>query len=367
MRAAVVTDIGLAGGPGGGTVYRTIAIGAGLLSLCLVGFIIAVMITGTNPLQIGGSTPRAEPSAAPSDWVAAAPGRVEPRSGLIRLSTQIAGQVDAVPAQLNDKVTEGEVLIRLDDKDARARLSAAEAQAATSKKERDAQPMPAGRENVSKAEDAVFNAERAVTSARFELDDAISANRKNPGNSNAVSNARRRLNDAKDKLRQEQSSYASAQNRSGVPAPNRLESALIAARSEVTLAESVLDKTRIRAPIAGTVLQIGAKVGELVAPSPEMPLIVMGDMSIVRVRAEVDEADVGKIRKDHRVYVKTNAFPTNKYEGKVVEIAPSLALPRFGARGARRPTDVEVMEVLVDLDGTVDLRPGMRTDVFFRR
>src|SRR5581483_8213228 len=176
----MVADVGPAGGPGGGTVYRTIAIGAGLLSLCLVGFIMAVMITGNNPMQI-------------------------------------AGLVEAVPVQLNDKVTEGEVLIRLDDKDARARLSAAEAQAATSKKERDAQPIPAGRENVSKAEDAVFTAERNVMSARFELDDAIAANRKNPGNSTAVSNARRRLADAKERLRQEQSAYASAQNRSGVP------------------------------------------------------------------------------------------------------------------------------------------------------
>jgi HlyD family secretion protein len=370
MRAAMVADVSLAGGPGGRTVYRTIAIGAGLLSLCLVGFIIAVMVTGTSPIQIGGgSTPRAaESSSSPSQqWLAAAPGRVEPRSGLIRLGTQIAGQVDAVPVKLNDKVTEGEVLVRLDDKEARARLSAAEAQAATSKRERDAQPTSAGRESVSKAEDAVFTAERAVMSARFELDDAIASNRKNPGNATALANSRRRLSDAKDRLRQEQSAYATAQNRSGVPSPNRLESALIAARSEVTLAESVLDKTRIRAPIAGTVLQIGAKVGELVAPSPELPLIVMGDMSIVRVRAEVDEADVSKIRKDHRVYVKSNAFPNKEYEGKVVEIAPSLALPRFGSRGARRPTDVEVMEVLVDLEGTVPLLPGMRTDVFFRR
>jgi HlyD family secretion protein len=256
--------------------------------------------------------------------------------------------------------------MRIEDKEARARLSAAEADASRRKRERDAVPITAGRENVSKAEDAVFSAERAVTSARFELDDAITANRKN-ANPNSLVNARRRLADANDRLRQEQSAFASAQNKSGVPLPNALEAALIAARSEVTLAETVLDKTRIRAPIAGTVLQINAKVGELVAPSPEVPLIVMGDMSIVRVRAEVDEADVGKVRKDQRVYVKNTAHPNKEFEGKVVELAPSLALPRMGSRGARRPTDVEVMEVLIDLDGSVPLLPGMRADVFFRR
>ncbi|HET6221809.1 MAG TPA: HlyD family efflux transporter periplasmic adaptor subunit [Dongiaceae bacterium] len=350
--------------------YRTIAIGAGLLSLCLVGFIIAVMVTGSNPISIGGSsTPRAAETSGGSvaqAWVAAAPGRVEPRSGLIRLGTSVPGRVDAVPVNMNDKVADGEVLVRIDDKEARARLSAAEADAARRKRERDAVPITAGRDSVSKAEDAVFTAERAVTSARFELDDAITANRKN-ANPNTLANARRRLADANDRLRQEQSAFAQAQNKSGVPLPNALEAALIAARSDVTLAETVLDKTRVRAPIAGTVLQINAKVGELVAPSPELPLIVMGDMSIVRVRAEVDEADVSKIKKDQRVYVKNTAHPGKEFEGKVVELAPSLALPRMGSRGARRTTDVEVMEVLIDLDGSTPLLPGMRADVFFRR
>ena len=379
MRAvgnAATADGHLTGGLGGGTVHRTIAIGAALLSLCLVGFIIAVMVTGTNPLQLSTSSPRAEASRSSTStqpstqsWIAAAPGRVEPRSGLIRLGTQQAGQIEAIPVQLNSRVSEGEVLIRLDDKEARARLAAAEAEAATRKRERDAAPVTAGRENVNKAEDAVFTAERAVMSARFELDDTIASNRKSGGNANAVTSARKRLTDAKDRLRQEQSSFASAQNRSGLPAPNRLEAALIASRSDVTLAESVLDKTRIRSPIDGTVLQINAKVGELVAPSLELPLIVMGDMTIVRVRAEVDEADVGKIKRDQRVFVRNTAHPNRDFEGKVVELAPSLAMPRMGSRGARRATDVEVMEVVIELDGGSGsaLLPGMRTDVFFRR
>jgi HlyD family secretion protein len=39
----------------------------------------------------------------------------------------------------------------------------------------------------------------------------------------------------------------------------------------------------------------------------------------------------------------------------------------MGSRGARRTTDVEVMEVLIDLDGSVPLLPGMRVDAFFMR
>ena len=50
---------------------------------------------------------------------------------------------------MNDKVAEGEVLIQLEDKEARARLAAAEAKTATTKKDRDAVAIPAGRESVS--------------------------------------------------------------------------------------------------------------------------------------------------------------------------------------------------------------------------
>jgi HlyD family secretion protein len=368
---AMSADQQMAGVPQGSGMARKVAIIAGLSSLCLAGFALAVILTGSYPLQIkvttSGSDSSSAASAVQQQWTASAPGRVEPRSGLIRIGTSLPGKVEAVAVNMNDKVAEGEVLVRIEDKEARARLAAAEARAATTKKDRDAVAIPAGREGVSKAEDAVFTAERAVTSARFELDDAIATNRKNASNPNALVNARRRLADANDRLRQEQTTFATAQNKGGVPPPNGLEAGLIAARSDVTLAEVVLDKTRIRAPIAGTVLQINAKLGELVAPSVEFPLVVMGDMSIVRVRAEVDEADVNKIKKDQRAFVKNTAHPNKEFEGKVVELAPSLALPRMGSRGARRPTDVEVMEVLIDLEGSVPLLPGMRVDVFFRR
>ena len=365
--SAMTSEPRLAGRRGGSAVARNIAIVAGLLSLCLVGFIIAVVVTGTNPIQIGGGSPRAESTSPSQSWIAAAPGRIEPRSGMIRLGTSLPGRVDAVPVNMNDRVVDGEVLMRLDDKEARARHAAATADADRRKRERDAAPATAGRDSISKAEDAVFARERDVMSARFELDDVITSNRRNSNPTN-LANARRRLSDAQERLRQEQASFASAQNRNA-PLPTALEAALIAARADVNATKSVLDKTRIRAPIAGTVLQVNAKVGELVAPSPEFPLVLMGDMSIVRVRAEVDEADVSKIRKDHRVYAKSSAHPGKDFEGKVVELAPSLGAPRMGSRGARRPTDVEVQEVVIDLDGNVQqqLLPGMRVDVYFRR
>ena len=305
-------------------------------------------------------------SAPKIDWLAAAPGRIEPRTGLVRVGAQLLGRIAEVSVKLNDQVEDGELLIRLDDDEARARLQAAETEAASRKRERDAQPLDKAREDVRKSEDAVFSAERALTNARFELEYELQTKRQGNGSDSRIADARHNLNSAKDKLQKERGAYATAQAKSDVPAPSRLESALQASRSDVAVAEALLEKTRIRAPVAGTILQLPAKAGEMVAPSPDLALAVLGDMSVVRLKAEVDEHDAAKIKVGGKVAIKSNAYPGRDFEGRVTELAPTLASPKFALRGARRPTDVEVLEVTIELDGKVPLLPGMRADAFIK-
>jgi HlyD family secretion protein len=309
-------------------------------------------------------------SAKPGDdvpWVAAAPGRVEPKAGEVRIGAGMLGRVVEVLARVNDRVEDGELLVRLDDDEVRARLAAAEAEAGGRRQERDNAPATFGREDIRKAEDAVFNAERAETGARYELDFALAAKRAGTIKEQSLADARRRYTTAKERLERERLAFASAQAKANLPAPNRAESGLSAARAQVSAAEAMLEKTRIRAPVGGTVLQVPAKLGEIVAPSPEQPLIVMGDMSLLRVKAEIDEADVSKIKLGQKAFVRSISYPGREFAGTVSALAPSLAPPRIGLRGPRRPTDVEVLEVTVDLEAGAQLLPGMRVDAFFRR
>ncbi|MET0639935.1 MAG: efflux RND transporter periplasmic adaptor subunit, partial [Hyphomicrobium sp.] len=222
------------------------------------------------------------------------------------------------------------------------------------------------RDDLRNAEDNVFFAERALTNARFGLEYELQAERQGNGTAARVTDARDELAKAKSKLQKERSAYATAQSKPDVPAPSRLESALQAARSDVAVAEALLEKTRIRAPVAGTILQLPAKAGEMVSPSPDQSLVVLGDMSVMRLKAEVDEIDVSKIKVGGKVTVKSNAYPGKEFDGTIAELAPSLTSPQFSLRGARRPTDVEVLEVTVNLEGNPPLLPGMRADAFFK-
>jgi len=311
-------------------------------------------------------TSQAEDVSPKVDWVAAAPGRVEPKSGLIRVGSALLGRIVEVAVKQNDKVEKGELLIRLDDDEARARLQAAETEVASRKRERDAQPLDKARDELREAEDNVFSAERALTNAHFELEYELQARRAGTGNDERVAHARDDLAKAKDKLQEERSNYARTQSKPNIPAPNRLESALQAARSDVAVAEALLEKTRILAPVSGTVLQLQAKVGEIVAPSPDQTLAVLGDVTALRLKAEVDEIDVSKIKVGGKVVVKSTASLGTEFEGTVAEVAPSLTSPQFALRSARRPVDVEVLPVTIDLDGNPPLLPGMRADAFFK-
>ena len=312
--------------------------------------------TATNP-----ATPATTQQQAPK-WNAAAPGRIEPRTGEIRVAPAAAGRIVEVRVAAGDAVEEGDLLVRLEDEDARAKLDAAEAEAAARRRERDAGPLVAGRDDVRRAEDAVATSEHALHEARADLDNLV----RSKAAADAINAARNRLREARDRVQRDRDAWRTAQNRANLPIANRLESALTAARADVWTAEAALERTRIRAPLKGSVLQVNAKVGELSSPQSELPLVMLGDTSALRVKAEVEERDVAKVKLGQKVFVRSEAYPGKDFEGTVTVIAPALGPPRMAVRTTRRASDVDVLEVTVELAPGSPLLSGMRVDVFFK-
>src|SRR5688572_8545711 len=93
-----------------------------IMALGLAG-VAGYLVSSQYPAKIRAST--AEVATPAIAWVAAAPGRVEPRGGAVDVGTAIIGRVADVFVGLNDQVEEGQLLLKLDDSEARARLAAA--------------------------------------------------------------------------------------------------------------------------------------------------------------------------------------------------------------------------------------------------
>jgi HlyD family secretion protein len=105
----------------------------------------------------------------------------------------------------------------------------------------------------------------------------------------------------------------------------------------------------------------------LASPAAPLPLVALGDLTALRVRAELDERDYGAISMGQLVVVRSDAFPGREFTGKVSLIAPIIAPGSFGARGQSNFTDIDVAEVVVDLVAPDPLIVGMKVDVYFRQ
>jgi hypothetical protein len=148
-----------------------------------------------------------------------------------------------------------------------------------------------------------------------------------------------------------------------------LKEALLDAAEEVgeVEEEEILDKDgnstgKFRRKATGK----GGLKGYTVAPAASQPLILLGDLSRLRVRAELDEHDVGKIAIGGAVVIRAYAFRNREFAGKVATIAPTVRPGRISSPESGHLTDFSVNEVLIDLEDPGPLLVGMKVDAYFR-
>ncbi len=328
------------------------------------GVVLAAAIAVLAP-DADGKVAHAAAAETPDNgiWQAVAPGRVEPRSGEVKIAAPVVARVGEVLVNVNDKVFAGEPLIRLQDDETQARLLAAQAQVALRERVRNEQRASGRAGSRRQAEDAVAESEQAVVEARSALDQAAAARKGGKGTDADIDTARAKLTRARDVVEQKKADLRRLEVDFGAPLPSQTEGQLNIARAELLGAEGALEKLTIRAPIDATVLQINAKAGELATPA--QVLLSLGDISAMRVRAEVDERDVAGIKIGQTVVVRSAAFREREFAGKVVSIAPIVQPGRI-SRDQRNLTDLSVAEVVVDLVDPGPLTSGMKVDVYFR-
>ena len=132
-------------------------------------------------------------------------------------------------------------------------------------------------------------------------------------------------------------------------------------RNEVSYenAKIALDDTVVKSPINGTVISRPVEVGQVIS-SPTSAfgegsiLMTMADLSKVRVRALVDEIDVGKVSIGQSVSIKVAAYRDKEFIGTVSKIEPRAYVQQ----------NVTTFPVLIDIENDDNLLLiGMNTDV----
>jgi HlyD family secretion protein len=330
--------------------------------------IVAVIGYSITSTRVGSAaSPSVAPAMVASDVVAAGPGRVEAVSEEIRVAAQLGGRLERVLVEEGDAVVAGQPLAILEHADYTARAASADAEVRL----RDAEAR--------RVRNGAREQERRDAAAAEREADAVLANTRADVERRRGLFAQRVISREEMEHADEQLNVAAArldsarERRSLVDAAareedqTRADAALALARAQLVEARAMLEKTVVRAPISGTVLRKHRKAGETVSTQFDSPIVTMADRSTLRVRVDVDEMDVAKVRVGQCAYVTADAYGDRRFIGRVVRVSQLLGKKNVRTDEPTERVDTKILETLIDLDPRPELPLGLRVQAFIQR
>jgi len=249
-------------------------------------------------------------------------GKVQPRER-VEIKSKVAGQVEAVLVEEGAHVKKGQLLLRLDPTDFRRDVARAQA-------------------DVARAEADIAQAKNALEYAQLNLD-------------------RRKRGLENRGVAQADVDLAENELKAKMVAQKTSESTLAGLRVALSAAEDRLRYTQILAPLDGTVIEKGIRVGEVVTPGVQATfegkaLLTVADLSTLIVKADLNQIDVAKVKLGQKVTLTLDALPGKTYAATVTKVAPASTTPKG--------KDVDVFPIEATLDShDGQIKPGMTADV----
>ncbi len=202
----------------------------------------------------------------------------------VQVGSQVSGIIEELNVDYNSIVRENDVIMRLDP-------SLFETQ-------------------IAQARANLLRAEADVERLRVEVDDA------------ATQLARAEDLASRDLIADTELEAAQVALRSAEAQTKSAEATVVQAQATLNQNEVNLEHTIIRAPIDGIVISRLVDIGQTVAASFQAPelFVIAADLTKMRVIANIDEADVGRIRPNQRVTFTVDAFPAEEFGGTVSQI-----------------------------------------------
>jgi multidrug resistance efflux pump len=325
------------------------------------------VVTAAREIPIRGGAEEHAPFA-PAGFVSGN-GVVEPADRETKVAAQVPGRIAVVYAKERDTVAAGAPLVQLEDGTEKAALEAAEADVAVQA------AMLARTARGLRQEDVKALVEEAgAAKARAQLSAEELARTESLADSGAL--PKEALDRARRRAEADERTFeaADAHRLAGVNGGRRedilvAEAQVRAAIARREQARAALNRLTIRAPIAGTILQVKYRVGEYYNPGAANgasvePLVVLGDLRALRVRLDVDERDIARVKLGSPGYATLSAYPGHRFAGKVVEVGMRMGRKNVRTDDPVERLDVKILEVVLQIDQPDGLVPGIRVTAY---
>lgn len=299
--------------------------------IALVGIVSIFFLVKKLQYQPPAPPPLAEPTRSPYKSAVAATGIIEASRENVKISTIRAGMIAKIFVQVGSVVKKGDPLLQLDDRTAQAQLKLIESQLTTLHAALDV-------EKVQKA-DWTDQWERA---SKLEKEKVATE---------------------EDRLRKQ---FAVAGSEARL---KKIEADIANMEAQIQLAKTELDLLTTRALRDGTILQVNVREGEYAnLMSNSDPLMILGDVNQLQIRADVDEQDAPKVVANQAAVAYLKGDTKNSIPLKFVRIEPFVVPKRSLTGDSAERVDTRVLQIIFAMDRpAVAIYVGQQVDVYIER
>jgi RND family efflux transporter MFP subunit len=298
--------------------------------VAILGILAAVKLAGQLRKTPPAPAPLVEPARSPFSNTVAATGIIEASRENVRVGTSKPGLLSRVFVQVGSQVKEGDPLFQLDDREARAKVVTTRSQV--------------------EALRAALKAEQVMAADAADQFQRV------------------------DKLQKDKVASDDERSRKEFQWQNwqarvaKLEADIRAAQATADQAQVELDVLTIRAPRDGTILQVNVRSGEFAETKPNEPMMILGEVELLQIRADVDEQNAPLVQANQPAVAFLKGSTQNPLPLRFVRIDPYV-IPKKSLTGdSAERVDTRVLQIIYQLDhAAVRLYVGQQVDVFINR
>lgn len=250
----------------------------------------------------------------------------------VDVGSELSGLISLLNVDFNDVVKSGQVIARIDDRTVLSRLRQSEADLASSQA------------SLVQLQTALARAETESALANRELQRTRKVRA-----SKLISEAELDSSETEYQLALVNIEAARAAILVG-------ESRILQSQSSVEQVKLDLDRTYIRSPVDGVIIDRQVDKGQAVSASLSAPTLftIAQDLEKMQIEADVDEADIGRIMQGQKVKFTVDAFPERNFEGIVAQVR----------KAATVTSNVVTYKVIIKLENKdLVLLPGMTANI----
>jgi multidrug resistance efflux pump len=338
-------------------------IGLPIVAIGLIAF--AVNFLMSSRTRMPELPPPVQPAVSPFPNTVAGAGMVEPETENISVGSPVPGVVVEVLAKVGAKVKKGAPLFRLDDRQLKAQLVIRQAMLADAKAQLARLDQMPRKEELPQAEAKVLEAkadwenweqqwsrgERLVTQDAMSEEEFIERKQQ-------AMQARERYNSAV-------AAYDLLKAGAWEPDKRVAQAAVAQAAAEVQETQTDLDRLVVRSLVDGEVLQVNVRPGEFVGAPPTQALVVLGNVTQLHVRVDVDEYDIPRFIADASARATLKGQPNEFFPLRFVRVEPYVVPKKSLTGDNTERVDTRVLQVIYAIEtGGKRLFVGQQLDVF---